>query len=196
MAVPIKYLLRGLFSDTGQADLRIDASTHTLQTIDYEHHEIHGGSHFFVAGYADLAINDVLDFTWLMPSAAKRVHWTWKISTEAETLWQVYEGASETNPLANLMTPRNSNRNSTNTSSTTMRYEHQADLAAANADTDVTGATEIKSGICGAGKDAGDEVRVHEIILKQGTLYCLRATATLAGYINFAMQWYEHIDKD
>ena len=36
----------------------------------------------------------------------------------------------------------------------------------------------------------------NELVMKQNTLYCLRATATAAGYINFDMEWYEHTDKD
>ena len=43
--------LWGYFSDTETAEVRIDASTHSLQTVEYEHHEIHSGSHYFVIGY-------------------------------------------------------------------------------------------------------------------------------------------------
>ena len=162
----------------------------------YEHHEIHAGSHYFVDGYADLSINQVLDFTWLMPNTTKWIHWTWHLSCESETLYQVYEGATATNPLANTYTPVNSNRNSANTSGTTMKYEIQANLAAANGDTSVAAATLIQSGIVGSGRDGGSANRSEEIILKQNTLYCLRATANAAGYINFTMNWYEHTAKD
>lgn len=177
-------------------DVRIDASTNALETIKYEHHEIHSGSHYFVIGYQDLANNNVLDFTWLMPNTTKWIHWTWSISTESETLWQVYETAVATNPLANPITPLNNNRNSANTSGTTMRFELQANLAAANADTNVATATLLESGISGAGKDGGEADRSRELEMKQNTLYCLRATATAAGFINFSMQWYEHTDKN
>ena len=183
-------------SGAGETDeVRMDASTNSLQTVTYEHHEIHSGSHFFVVGYQDLSINNVLDFTWQMPNTTKWTHWKWKISVESETLWQVYEGATATNPLTNTVTPLNNNRNSATTSGTTMKYELQADLAAANADTNVSGATLIESGIAGAGKDAGNEARDDEIVLDQNGLYCLRSTASAAGYINFSMQWYEHVDK-
>jgi hypothetical protein len=77
-----------------------------------------------------------------------------------------------------------------------MKYEVQANLAAANADTAVGGAVLISSGISGAGKDAGGASRQNELIMKQNTLYCLRAEANAAGYINFNMQWYEHTDKN
>ena len=183
-------------SDTDIRPLRADAATHSIQTMSYEHHEIHSGSHYFVDGYADLAINNVMDFTWLMPNTTKWTHWTWKLAVEAETLYQVYETAVATNPLANVITPLNNNRNSGNTSGTTMRYEVQTNLAGANADTDVSGATLIASGIIGAGRSGGFDSRDKEIILKQGTLYCLRSTASAAGYQNFLMEWYEHINKN
>ena len=171
-----------------------DASTQSIQTIEYEHHEIHSGSHYQVSGYQDLAINEVLDFTWLMPDTEKWIHWTWNISTESETLWCIYENAVATNPLANTITPINSNRNSANTSGTTMKYEVQNNLAAANADTAIGAATVMGCGISGAGKDAGSDKRTNELVLNQAALYCLRAEATAAGHISFHMTWYEHSD--
>jgi len=176
--------------------IRIDASTHSIQTIMYAHHEIHAGNHYFVDGYADLSINEVMDFTWMMPNTTKWTHWTWQLAVEAETLYQVYETAVATNPLANAVTPLNNDRNSANTSGTTMKYEVQTNLAAANTDTDVTGATLIATGIIGAGRNSGLDRRDKEIIMKQNTLYCLRSTANAAGYQNFVMEWYEHTNKD
>jgi hypothetical protein len=174
-------------------DNAVDGVTTAIRTVAYEHHEIHSGSHYFVSSYADLAINHVLQFTWQMPDTTKWIHWTWSIDTEAETLWQIYEGGTITNPLANAFTPLNNNRNSSNTSGTTMRYEDHANLANANGDVDVSGALLLATGITGAGKtSSGNDERSNEIILKQNTLYVLRATATAAGYIDFNMQWYEH----
>ena len=187
-------LLTAAYNSSGDHDkVRIDGATNSLQIVDYEHHEIHSGSHFFVVGYQDLTAGQVLDFTWLMPNTTEWIHWVWDLETEAELNWLVYEGATATNPLANAVTPLNGDRNSAHTSATTMKYEIQANLAAANADTAVGGATLIESGISGSGKKVpGLGARNHEIILKQNTLYCLRAIATQAGYINFSMQWYEH----
>jgi hypothetical protein len=173
----------------------VDRTTAALMTIDYSHHEIHSNSHFFVVGVQDLSINQVLDFTWVMPNTTKWTHWIWKFDTESETAWYVYENAVVTNALANTITPLNNNRNSATTSGTTMKYEIQANLTAANADTNISAATLIESGISGAGKVGGSDSRESEIILKQNTIYCLRAIATAAGYINFSMGWYEHINK-
>ena len=174
-----------------------DASTEALEVIDYEHHEIHSGSHYFVVGTLSIpALNDVLDFTWQMPNTTKWIHWTWSIETSKGVSWYVYEGATATNPLANAVTPLNSNRNSPNTSATTMKYEIQADLAAANADTDVTSATLLESGVTGDNRTAGNSARSNEIILKQNSLYVLRSVATAACNINFKMLWYEHTAKN
>lgn len=186
-------LITGIDYATGKSG--IDRSTETLQGIDYEHHEIHAGSHYFTTSYQDLAINQVLDFTWMMPNTTEEIHWTFNLSVENETLWQIYETVVETNPLANLITPYNSDRNSGNSSSTVMRYEVQANLTAADADTNVSGGDLIKSGIAGSGRDAGIVLRSNELIMKHNTLYCLRATASTAGFVSFDMQWYEHTPK-
>ena len=76
-----------------------------------------------------------------------------------------------------------------------MKYEVHANLAAANADTDVSGGILLANGVAGSGKDSGVDSRDNEVELKQNTLYCIRATASTAGYINYNMQWYEHTDK-
>lgn len=180
---------------------RVDATTYALETIDYPHHEIHSGSHYFVVSYAELTQNQVLDFTWQMPDTTKWIHWQWSIDTEDEFLWQVYEGVAVNNALANTMTPLNNNRNSANTSGTTMKYEIQADLAAANTDTDVSGGTLLESGKTKPGgfftPGGSSSGRDNEIVLAQNSVYCLRATSIGTGtnYINFSMQWYEHTNK-
>lgn len=174
-----------------------DSSTNSIQTVDYEHHEIHSGSHYFVHGVLTIpALNDVLDFTWQMPDTTKWTHWNWTIETSKGVTWYVYEDATATNTLANAITPLNSNRNSDNTSGTTMKYEIQDDLTAANADTDVSGATLLASGTTGDNRTAGSAMRSNEIVLKQGSLYVLRAVASAASVVNFDMQWYEHTDKN
>ena len=193
--MPFVYIMD---KDNPTAHASIDKYTNVLTGIDYEHHEIHGGSHYHVQGVVDIAgADDVLDFTWLMPDTTKWIHWTWEIDTEAEVAWSVYENVVANNALANTITPYNSNRNSTNTSATVLKYEVQVDLVAANVDTDVTApAILLSSGISGAGKKiSGSAERGHETVMKQNTLYCLRAAVAAAGYINFSMNWYEHQDK-
>ena len=35
----------------------------------------------------------------------------------------------------------------------------------------------------------------EEIILKQNTIYCFRAIANAAGYVNYDMEYYEHANR-
>ena len=179
--------------DTGRT-AALDDSTDAIIVIDQEHHEIHNESHYFVVSYADLANGQVLDFTWQMPNTTKWIHWTWSIDCESEINWFVYEGVTATNPLANTITPFNSNRNSGNASGTVMKFEIQADLAAADADTSVGGATTLMSGLTKA-REGGEAHRAHEVVMDQNVLYGMRAIANGAGFVNFNMQWYEHTDK-
>ena len=177
-------------------DVRMDASTGSIQVVDYEHHEIHSGSHYTVSSYQDLSINQVLQITLATPDTTKWTHITWEISTEKETLWQVYENVSVTSALANVVTPMNSNRNSLNTSGNTLRSAVHASTAAANTNVAVAGATLLAEGVSGAIQKSGENERSHELILKQNTTYSLRATATVAGLSSFSMQWYEHTSRD
>ena len=119
------------------------------------------------------------------------------MEVEKAITWYIYEDVTATNALANAMTIHNSDRNSTNTSGAVLKYELQADLDTANADTSVGGGTLISSGQIGDDKrsEGGGANRSNELILKQNSIYCLRAVATAAGYINFNMEWYEHTDK-
>ena len=176
----------------------VDSTTNARTTIEYEHHEIHSGSHYTVHGFLDIpGANDVLDFTWQMPNTTKWTHWIWEIDVDSGIAWYIYMDAVATNPLANTITPINSNHNfiASKPSATTMKYEIQVDLAAANADTAVGAATLVASGKIGDKQSGGNAGRSHEKVLKQGALYCLRAVATAAGYINFNMNWYEHTNK-
>ena len=174
----------------------IDESTETLQIIDYSHHEIYSGNHYFVVGFLDLALNEVLDITWKQPNTTTWTHFIWMIETESEYEWYIYEDVTPINNLSNNIIIHNSNRNSNKTSGTIMKYTLFASLADANAETNITGATGIKRGIIGSGKQLGGDVgRESEIILKQGSTYLLRGIAKGAGYITFDMEWYEHANK-
>jgi hypothetical protein len=50
--------------------VRIDRSTRSLQTIDYAHHELHGGSLFSASGAADVAGAGTLILTFKTPDTA------------------------------------------------------------------------------------------------------------------------------
>lgn len=171
-----------------------DSTTNALMAISYGHHEIHSGSAYFIDSATDLAINNVLDLQFTTPDTTKWTHLTFKLDSESETEWFIYEGATiET--AGTTITPINNNRNSSNTSGNTVAWITNTSVSNANDDTVVSGATLIANGVVGSGRDAGHDSRNNEIILKQNTIYCFRAVATSAGYVDFKMQWYEHTDK-
>ena len=181
-------------SDSTWQNLRLDKATNSIQTVDYEHHEIHAGSHFIVADVVDLAINEVYDLQLTTPNTTKWSHLTFEVDAESETAWYIYEGATISTAGTGI-TPINNNRNSATTSGNTLAGILNTSLVNANADTAVAGATLLERGIIGTGKGSGgSDARNRELILKQNTIYCFRAVANAAGYIDFVMSWYEHTD--
>lgn len=182
-------------SDSLVKPVALDAATHALEIIDYNHHEIHAGSHYFIQDVEDLPINNVFDMQWTTPDTTKWSHFTFTLATEGETSWYIYEGAT-ISTAGTAITPRNNNRNVADNSTQVIAGILNTSLANANADTAVGAATELAHGILGAGKTGGAEDRSLEIILKQNTIYCMRAIATAAGFVNFRVEWYEHTNKD
>jgi len=62
------------------ADIRIDASTNSLQCIAYPHHKIHAGSHFFLEGHATLGNGGTLFVKLVTPNSDKWGHFLWDIN--------------------------------------------------------------------------------------------------------------------
>ena len=74
--------------------LRMDASTHSIQTIEYEHHEIHSGSHYYIEGHTTLANTAVLRVKLVTPNSDKYSHFVWEIGSSTILTTDLYEGAS------------------------------------------------------------------------------------------------------
>ena len=165
----------------------IDRATETLQVIDYEHHEIHAGSHFFICGFETLALNANADFAVITPNTAKWLHMTFEISGTSQTEIYIYEGSSITGGTAT--TPLNNDRNSLTSSVATI---------AKNPTVNTLGTLIFSQskGIAGANKNAADDEgltrREREIILKQNTTYIFRITSRDNGNIvSYCGEWYE-----
>ena len=191
------YQRVNIFSKTGDSTFqspRIDYPTHVLMGIDYVHHEIHVGSNYEIVNYVDLAINNVFDIRITTPNTTKWAHFFYNFETKSETLWYLYRNAV-ISTAGTAVTPINSNHNSSNTSALVFNTIANATLVLADADTDVSGASTIWTGISGDGKEGGEKDHEHEIILKQNTIYDIRFIATAAGYVNYHLNWYEHTDK-
>jgi len=82
-------------SGAGEIDeVRIDASTNSLQTVDYAHHEIHGGSHYYVQGFTSLDDTDVLRIKLETPGTTKWSHFVFTIKSTGIMTSFLDEGAT------------------------------------------------------------------------------------------------------
>jgi hypothetical protein len=83
-------------SGAGETDqIRIDASTNSLQVVDYAHHEVHSGSAYYTEGHVTLEDgpgNFYANF--ITPDTPKLGHFTWHISSSGITDIKFYEGAN------------------------------------------------------------------------------------------------------
>jgi len=164
-----------------------DSSTNTLMTIDYEHHEIHSGSHFYICGYETLGNGAATTFTVITPNTTEWAHMTFSIYGTQAIIFEVKEGAT-VNTTGTATTPLNNDRNSAHTSVLTIR----------NGDTFTGEGTTIYSAYIGAGRNSGDITHNKELILKQNTTYIFRITNTQATntVTSYCGEWYEHTNKN
>ena len=94
-------LLNGRWgSGAGETDeIRIDASTNSLQTIEYDHHEIHSGSSFVCV---DLQNVNATTFKWQVttPAGTKYAHMVFDVDCTGEMTVLVTEGSDRTDGTA------------------------------------------------------------------------------------------------
>ena len=175
-------------SVTGQG---IDSSTQALETVNYEHHEIHGGGHFFVAGFETLASGASAQFQVTTPDTTKWLHMSFEIGGTSQTEMYIYEGAVGSGVV---ITPFNNNRNASTTSDAiiwkngslsvpgTLIYAQSKGMG---------GATPSKANTAGVTSSNN-----KELILKSGTTYNFNImSADADNVVTYYGGWYEHTDK-
>ncbi len=186
-------LLTATYDGTNFDHVRIDPSTNSLQVVDYEHHEVHAGSHFSYSEYdGDLDAAAVLEILITTPNTTEWAHMVVSVDGQLETLVEFFEGSTHTAGAAK--TAYNSNRNSATTNTTT--------LAVSNDDgSDGTAIFSTLFGIeTGGGSNkvaAGGGTRgSKEWVLDQNNKYLLRVTSNSANnVVGVALVWYQHTAK-
>ncbi len=175
----------------GTDKLGVDSCTRTLQTIDYSHHEIHGGDHYYVQGYLELGDGDVHRVKFVTPDTAKWLHFIFEIKSTGICASTLDEGASGGMTGGSSVVPINNNRNSTKTSGITLTSGVTAATSyVKRVENDKWGAEGFKQTIGGGGG------RDDELILKQNTTYLRTFTSGAAdNIIQFKASWYEHTNK-
>jgi len=168
-----------------EAPIRIDSATNTLQTIEYEHHEIHAGSSFTASHKAAVAQSANLDLLIVTPNTSKYAHFTYEFDCEKETELAIYEGVTAT--AGDAVVAYNRDRNSA-TAATVVVTSTPTSITAGN--------TIIRSIHVGSGKTVGGGDRAtHEFILKKNTKYLFRLTNMISNADNdmsVKLDWYEH----
>tara|TARA_Y100000310_G_C20670809_1_gene810175 strand:+ start:868 stop:1527 length:660 start_codon:yes stop_codon:yes gene_type:complete len=192
-------------------DVRMDASTNSLQFIDYPHHGIHGGSAFHV-GYSLVTANSDDDVTGIMlktPDTAKWGHLTATfmcsdpaeaIINEAPTLADEGDGTDK------LIFNRNRNSATTSVMQSLEDVPTVGSVTTINetewTNVGVSGGTELEHVFSGGGTGAftvgGPTRGAQEWMLKQNTIYVfyLQNTGANANAHSISLDWYEHTDKN
>jgi len=168
-------------------DVRMDRVTNTLQTIEYEHHEIHSGSSYVFTVAGDIANNDYAHLLVVTPNTPKWGHIIFEAEVETEMKLNVCEGVSISDSGTSLSS-YNRNRNSTN---------EPAILVYTNPTITDSG-TCIVTAQVGSGKKIGGSARsTGELILKENTIYDfkVRNESGGAGFASQQFNWYEHTNK-
>ena len=189
---------------------RLDKSTHTLQTIEYEHHEIHSGSSF-VAHFDNTTTNNndhrsVIAFT--TPDNAKWAHLMITVIASSPAEFYILEDPATIDlNEGNEITIFNRNRNSM-TTSTMLSLENPAVAGLATtfiegeiAGAQLTGGTVIEHALLAGGEGpkaiGGVNRGSQEWVLKQGKtyLFVLQNVGASANIHEIHLDWYEHQDK-
>ena len=169
----------------------VDASTNSLQTISYAHHEVHSGSSFVCTDVQNLEEATV---QWMITTTdtTKWAHIVFDIDCTGEFLVTITEGADRTG--TNLLTCVNRNRNSSTMPTMVMHR------AVSGGTTD--GATTMWTHRAGATNSGGQSGSpggsrgIEEFILKQNTKYIITIETFADVYVTFDVDFYEHTSKN
>lgn len=184
--------IAGRISDNAVRPIEIDDSTHSISIVDYEHHEIHSGSHF-IASYTDGELDAGLADSFLIqtPNTTKNTHIIISISTTRRANITLYEDVNYNggSPIDVL----NNNRNLLNGENTSI-YESPIGSG--------TGRIIYNElmGSATTGQVSGEfsQTRgLHEIILKRNSKYLYRVNSSDDNNrISIVFTWYEHEPKN
>lgn len=167
-----------------------DDSTEAAISIDYVHHEIHEGDHYYIEGHTTMGDGGVLMVKLATNGENKDAHFQWAIASSGILETTLHEDASGGMAGGTGVTPLNNNRNSDNTSLMTIT------MGVSGASINGTLISNAKWGASGFKTQIGGGTsRDDELILKQDTVYLRTFTSGAAdNIVQFKAGWYEHED--
>jgi hypothetical protein len=165
-----------------------DRTTLATSTMEYEHHEVHNGSHFFHSDFDTLASGASIEYVLTTPNTTKWAHLTVSMTGSAITEIYIFEGTVRSGVSA--INIRNNNRNSSTAATCALaKYSTAGD----------SGVTiyKMKSGAAtNQSRTPLVSGRNQELVLKQNTKYLFRVLSGSADNLaNIQFEWYEHTDK-
>jgi len=165
--------------------LPIDGVANAVTTLDYAHHEIHGGSSYTSSGSATLGVGATQDVLIVTPNTTKWAHFLGYVNASGQATISFYEDTTTSDDGA-AATELNRNRNSANT----------AGLVITTGPTVSGAGTLLFTTTIGSGRTSGEVRETDEWILKQNAKYMLRITSAAASnLVNWVLNWYEHTSR-
>ena len=198
--------LSPFITDGGQViKIQQDKSTNALTTIDYAHHEIHGGSHYTITyGVADIGAattpDDAITLTFTTADTSSWPHMVLLFESVGGALCRLREGGTGGGSPSGVITCKNNNRNSSKTSglldisSTAGQVSYDAGLDTGGTllvDEYISGAS-TNQNKAGGGAQGGAR---YEWILKQNTRYQVSIFSATNVASSIVLHWYEHRNK-
>jgi hypothetical protein len=186
---------------------KLDSATSTLQTIEYEHHEIHAGSSFTCHFNNDVTnIGEQTAIAFNTPNTTKWIHIQIAAVATGGSYVSIYEVADLDVNEGTDLAIYNRDRNSLTTSVvSTVETTPEAGKATSYTEAQLAGATLSTTteiirkyiGTPGKGSIGGETRGVGEFILKQATQYAFVITSLTDDTIthNITLDWYEHINN-
>lgn len=183
-----------------------DKATNALMTVDYSHHEIHAGSHFFVEySVADIGAmttpDDMITLSWKTPNTLVGLHMLFSASCEGGSRVRLIKGKTGggASPTGTLQTYNNNGF-----SAAVSKITDVAGLNAGKVSYDATlftgGESLIDEFLTGTGfgnfTAGSDTSRDNELILAPNTEYQLSILEAGNVPATLRLSWYEHIAKD
>lgn len=189
----IEARLSGVAKQQGPyREVRLDASTHAMLHMTYQHHEVHDGNSYWSGYVKTLANANVMDLAWTTP-ATPQIHFTLKVTATADATFSLYEGLTSYSG-GTALSLRNRYRDSSNTSAITTPVYGATGASVVT----LNGGTIIWPEPIDAGKGIHFERSSgEEIILAASTKYAMHIlNGANSNTVSLLMEWYEHTPKD
>jgi hypothetical protein len=178
----------------------IDASTESIQTIDYAHHEIHSGATYRAQCNDDaVAAGGELVLAFYVPAQAKNPHMIWDYVHEGDMTIELKEDVTLTLSTGTDVLARNSRRDAGDSSILQGVATGTLTSNYLTCDPTYSGGTTVSLKRNYGARNVGSSgERRAEVILKTDAYYAFVVTnneSTTQG-AQIRLEWYEHSDKN